>query len=136
VSDKLQRCPNCQAVIGAEESTCPACKTVLVEQPAPLRMPPAPKIVGKGPEGGALLRTRSLPGRRQRDPWDATAYFGWGFLIALIGGIIGGAIDQSDSSGSSYGWAFVGVSIGAVLWTIGIVAKGVEVGVRAVRRRP
>lgn len=75
------------------------------------------------------------PRKPPKQPWSPGDYFSWAIGIALIGGIIAGGITAGDDELG--GFAFIAlVTVGSIFLSIGVVAKGVEAGIRASKREP
>lgn len=69
--------------------------------------------------------------RRERGPWGADGYFSAGLAVAVVTGAL--VLITSDDAATAVVIAYVGGAVLTLLFLIGAVAKGVEVGIRASR---
>lgn len=64
--------------------------------------------------------------KRSRKAWDPDDYITYGLIGAIIGGIVLGA---TYDSAPIVGWLVLGIA--GLFFQIGVIAKGVEVGMKS-----
>ena len=65
--------------------------------------------------------------KNQRAPWEPNDYLAYGLVGALVGGVVFGLTYENDAS--MIGLIILGIA--GLIFQIGVIAKGVQVGNRA-----